>query len=97
MVRQRILNKNLIPDEPGAGAMRTLPHSTRPILAFAVLTTVVSFHAQASAAPLPESQEEILAHIDSLHAVRQVEETRDYIEPHLVEARAACCSGPGEN
>ncbi len=37
----------------------------------------------------PESRDQILAHIDSLHVSRQVDATAAYIKPHLAEARAS--------
>jgi tetratricopeptide (TPR) repeat protein len=61
----------------------------RPILAPVVLAAMIGFNCLTAAAPSIESQDQILAHIDSLHAARQVEATRIYIEPFLADARAA--------
>jgi len=54
------------------------------------LVVVMGCHRLAAEeAPLPETQEGVLAHIDSLHASRQVDAARAYIEPHLAKARTA--------
>ena len=55
-----------------------------------VIVFVFGLPGPAAAEPdTPQSRDQILAHIDSLHTTRQVDATATYIEPHLARARAA--------